>query len=293
MAERSTILDYKGALEVIGLSASVVAAVGYASLRAYLDFLGVAGTIEFSFDQLLYEAYALGLPILLSLIAILLLASVLGLFVWAGVRIAAPSMSDRAGRLRVKLRAGFVPLWLLGILIGALSAVGLVLGIGDRTGVLLLPAQEIATVTQRPILFPVSLTLLLVAWGAYGLTHRSDIGLGPVARMAVRVATLVLALSFLWIATIAFNIHVRGLKFPLVSITDRSENSERGSCGFLVYSTSKMWVVWNMRNSKSGPLGVISVRSRSDNNRFMVFGDGDIRLVAKGASPDVPAITCQ
>jgi hypothetical protein len=45
-------------LEITGVSASVVAGLGYVSLRTYFNFLGIGGVGDVTVTQLLYEAYA-------------------------------------------------------------------------------------------------------------------------------------------------------------------------------------------------------------------------------------------
>jgi hypothetical protein len=178
-----------------------------------------------------------------------------------------------------------VPLFLVSTLLSTAIVVLLFSNVVNHTGLLLWRAQDLAAVEQKPVLFLISMALLLVAVGAYLLVWRHDGEVSnPALRFAARFSVVILTLSLLWITTIAFNVHVRGLKFPIAMITDRQGKPEPGTCGLLVYSTSKILIFWDVRTLAGGPQGVISVHARSDDDRLLVLAERNVLDIAKQAT---------
>jgi hypothetical protein len=279
---------FRRILELVGLSASVVAALGYISLRSYLNFLGIAATVEFSINQLLYEAYVVALPTLLCVVVIVFAAFSLGLLVWSAAKLVPRPLRRWLFELAASCKplAQPVPLCLGSIALLSAAAILLFRHVADHTGVLLLPAQDLAKVGQRPLLFLLSVTLLLVAIGAFALL-RSKMPEAPssILGFTVQFSMLTVILSASLISAISFNMNVRRLDLPLVSISNASGKDAKIDCGVLVYSTDEMLAIWNLRNTPSGPRGVIAVRKRTDDDQLLVLGNVDVQGIAKTAVP--------
>jgi hypothetical protein len=236
------------------------------------------------------------LPILLSIIVVLLFGSGLGLLLWVAMKLIPQFLLNRLAGLTAwsKPFVQPVPLFLVSLLLGTAIVVLLFFNVVNRTRILLLRAQDLANVEQRPVLFLIAMPLLLATVGVYSLIQWRDAqALTPALRFTTRFSVGILALSLLWIATIAFNVHMRRMSFPLVMITDRQAKPESSTCGLLVYSTSKMLISWDLRSAADGPRGVISVRPRTDDVQLLVLGVSDVRDIAHGAVGRAnPAITC-
>jgi hypothetical protein len=288
-------LNLKAILETIGLSASVTAVLGYVSLRSYLNYLGIAGAVEFTIDQLLYEAYVVGSQLLIGIILVLLAGCLVAVSGWIAARLAPRSVTrfvtTFALRIRVWLQHG-PAIWSIVLSAAILFAVLLKSAAGP-TGILLFFAKSLAAVSQQPVLFLLCVIAAVSFTGFFiSISLLKAEPAGPVTRIVFRFSATCICLGLVLIATIAFNVHSRSTRFPLVALTDRTDKT--GTCGLLVYSTSKQWMLWNLRSTLQGVRGTVSVRARKDEDQLQVLALVDARRIAAISTDSAnPAITCE
>jgi hypothetical protein len=288
-------LNFRGVLQIIGLSTSVIAALGYVSLRSYLNFLGVAATVDLSIDQLLYEAYQVGSLMLLAVLFVLSVAAAASLVLWGAIRLVPKKARDRLAGSVVWLSKVNPALYVFGgVFAGAAVLIVLFFEVVDLTSVLLLPASKLVNVPQHPILFVTPVALLTATVAAYVLL-RSKLAeaLSPALRLTTSFAFGLFTLGLIWIAIIACNMHLRGTTFPLVVFADKTGSADSATCALLVYSTNNQLVLWDLRPDAMEPRGLISIRVRAGVTLLHVLDNLDVRTVARQKSPLAANAACQ
>jgi hypothetical protein len=277
MNSESDKLNIKGVLEITAASTSVVAAIGYGSQRAYLNYLGIGGLGEVSVERLLYEAYTVLVAstsvfvIILGLIALLSIALIL-----------TNKLLDHRSNVDFKrldellhspiIAAVFTTLMIcdFGYLLANASM---------RTGVLFYSLSELKEISDRSFLFPISILSSFGAVVGCGLLRPNR----PWVTGVWSVVRIVLPISMLWVMVVVFNVEIRGLSFPIVALSGTSTSSD--ACALLVYSTDKLYVLWSAPIEGNDARGMLTLDERSGAKTLTIFGLGDLRQMARTGFP--------
>jgi hypothetical protein len=244
MANVDLLPRLKSVLDYVGGTAAIVAVVGYSSLRAHLNHLGIAGIASLPASLYLYDAYLfltawvaivveLGAPILLAICCSMLVARRFRLADrrWAlalapGWRVAPKAICILAPPLLMA-----VALWLLP---GAEFA-----NLLSRTGS---PPTEIA----RPEIFVLTVlatTIALLIALSSRLYEETARQLGDTLTYALRLFQAAITMILLWVSVVVFNATPpREPDYQLVKLYDRSNAFL--TCGLLVLATDGEYVVW-------------------------------------------------
>jgi hypothetical protein len=83
------------------------------------------------------------------------------------------------------------------------------------------------------------------------------------------VAAGTLAIFYLWISTIVYNVHFRQLTFPVIAIKTSSDTA--AVCGLLIYTTDQTRFIWQILGDHESAQGSISAVPRQTQDRVQVL----------------------
>jgi hypothetical protein len=254
-------VSWESALKLVGGLGAVFAVIGYGSLRAWFNYLGIRDVASLPPSIYLFEAY------LFISAAIAVLAPIVVLFVLISCSIAAllpekmRSMQLEQQRVFQYVRA-FVPAVIpVALIIIAIAVLG-----WSTDGGVLLDSNAVQKVqTTNYSLFALALLLTVVmalmvifpqpaAWASQIF--------GTVFGAACRVAGGIAALVLLWSSIVVFNVLVKPLSFSVARVYLKSV-AEPPLCGLLVLMTDSEYITWNYL-PETAPKGVFIVSQRSD-----------------------------
>jgi hypothetical protein len=269
----------KGALEIIAASVSVLAATGYVSLRAFSNFLGLAGVQDLTVQQLLFECYAVSgafvivaVPALCIEIVLCMVLNVFGRLVrrWPLVRV----RTDLYGSAIIEAGFASFAFLVLGLTIGIYSSL--------TTEVLLEGVGQLRAFRPHPELFigAVGLTLLLIS-----LTLSSQIAAkvekfkGIAVAQTARAMAGALAIFYIWISAITYNVHFRQPSFPIALVRPAS-SSGTVLCGLLVYATDQTRFLWRIVGDGETARGEISAVPRQPLDQLDLLASRSVVKIA-------------
>jgi hypothetical protein len=266
-------IDFKRILENLAASASILAAVGYISLRSFANFVGMSG-IELGIEQLLYECYSFISAFLI--IAVPFGGVIFGLVLLVRVITAETICLTRfinCNSITLKRVIGTAA---AAFAIALAIAVILVLRTFGSAAILVRPVREIAAMQQKPQVF--ILTVIVSLFAIYATrSFRIDalirFALGARFARASRLYSLASATMLLWGAAVTYNTQFRQLKFPLVTIKEVQSRETTTICGLLLYNTSTSAYVWSMIEDSDGGSGMILVLPRRSIREVLTFAD--------------------
>jgi hypothetical protein len=272
--------NLKGILEIIAASVSVLAAAGYISLRAFLNFVGLTGVQELTVQQLLFECYAVCGAFVI--IAVPVLCAGVGLCSIS--RLFAQLIKHRP---LMRIHIGDYGSILLDVSFALFASLILVLTVGIygslTTEVLLEGVAQLRLFAPHPELFAgaVALTLLLICLALSSRVAATIERLqGIQAARNARLVASILAIFYIWISAITYNVHFRQLSFPIASIRPASSN---GSvfCGLFLYATDQTRFVWHVVGDGQTARGVISAVPRQAHDQFDLLTSRSVVRVAQ------------
>ncbi len=284
----STSERLKRYLELVGGSTAILAALGYISLRARLNFLGIGGVAEIELQRLLFEAYSF----LISALENLIFFCAPLLFGWAMV--AAVHRFYRRSQRAVSAPCVYFSKGLIAsaVMLPPVIATATILAVlgrpaAFREAVLVQRLPALAALEQDWFDFPILLltALALTCWlgsstVARALGEFAGVGFGQMIR---RFSAGLLALLGC-MSAIAFSTQFQGLRFQEVAISDSKAGSLE--CGLLVMATTRDLYLWKAEGTAPGAKGTIVRRPRAPDMRMQLGAVLDVKAFALGPSGD-------
>jgi hypothetical protein len=278
--------NLKSAVEIVGGITAVLVTVGYAPLRARLNFLGIAGVTDIQTEQYLFEAFKYLWVTLVSCIVL----GVVGLIVWASamivvrilrlrrseVRLVHKSLLFRAVRWATRTAAVLPPV-VAGVLFIMLMTNGNIFQVAVLTGLI----SPDTGVFQQPLLFPLVVvsSVLLGFWLASPGAMAKLLEFVPTPLMRwIRLLSIALIAGLFAMSQFVFSTQYEPLEFPEVSLSDQKTIT----CGLLVFATSKDYYLWNLEKHSSGVFGAIVKRPRTPESVLQIGPLRDIPRLALG-----------
>ncbi|MER9465377.1 hypothetical protein NKI82_05590 [Mesorhizobium sp. M0482] len=237
----------KSLLESLGAAAATLALIGYCSLRAHLNHLGIPSSVEVPTVLYLQEAYLF----VSAWIATVLLLSVPAVLVYGIGRLSASwflrfplDLTTRLLRVSAAIFVCAAPILLL---------------LAART---LIPSEQLAkllwrpspTETAGPEIFAcaVATTLLALSIAAADpLYAKAGETLGWYAAQLLRLLQYFVAAALLWVSIFIFNTTPPTIPdYPIVRLVDADDKLI--ACGLLVFSSASELVLWREYRARSG-----------------------------------------
>jgi hypothetical protein len=260
-----------------------VAALGYISLRARLNFLGIGGVAEIELHRLLFEAYSLliaALENLIFFVAPLLLG-------WAIVASVNRFYRHRWGAVsphREYFSKGAIASTVMVPPVIATVTIFAVFRLAALPeAVLVQPLPALAALEQDWFVFPILLftALALTCWLGSSIAAR-ELGefAGAGLSRTIRLFSVGLLAFLGWMSAIAFSTQFQGVRFQEVAIVD--SKTSRMECGLLLMATAGDLYLWKPEGTAPRVRGSIVRRPREADTRMQLGAVVDVKTVALG-----------
>ena len=233
----------KSAVEIVGGITAVLVTVGYAPLRARLNFLGIAGVTDIQTEQYLFESFkhiwvTLLICIALGIVGLILWASAIGVVrvvqhLKRKMRRAAKSPLGYAAQWGTRTAAVIPPVIAAALFIRLVTTDN-IFQVAVLTGV----TSPSTGVSQQPLLFPlvVVISVLLAMWltSARAMVKLPEFLPDQLVRW-LRLVAIGLIVGLFAMSQFVFSTQYEQLEFPEVSLSDQKTIT----CGLLLFATSK------------------------------------------------------
>jgi hypothetical protein len=275
-------------VELVGGITAVLATLGYISLRARLNFLGIGAVADIELQRLLFEVYSF----LISALEILLFFCAPLLLVFGMLCAALQLYKRHRGWTYAPLP--FVSQWVVPSImvlppVAAMAIIFVVLSQPSlfREAVLVQRLSGLAALEQNWFVFPIVLlaALALTCWlGSHTVAQALGKFAGFGLAKIIRVFSAGLLALLGWMSAIVFSTQFQGLHFQEIVLSD--SKAGRLECGLLVMATAKDLYLWKMEGSLPIARGVIVMRSRAPDLSMRLGPVTDMKAFALGPQGD-------
>jgi hypothetical protein len=256
--------------EILGGIAAILAVIGYASIRAYLNHLGAPDPGGFPTALYLFETYTFLTAATATLLVPCSVALSILTALWGITRFFRPT----GGYLSLRLRRWSTRFVAIVFVLMPIFTIVLCLALlpgAEETEILLKPLASLSSHEPQTPLFVIPLLATLI-YAFIGTSTRiaaySRLALGSAISTAGRIGCIMSSMIMLWCSVVIFNVYVRGNRFPVVAILGAGETPIW--CGLAILSTDTTLVLWRPNALQADSRGHFSLIKVSDTKEIQV-----------------------
>jgi hypothetical protein len=247
MGDSATVSRLRAGLEAVGGLAAILAAIGYASVRAWLNHVGIRDIATLPLTLYLNEAYFFVSAVVAVLFPIVgaLLVGVAGAKS-VSRRLISSAIVTKYGRHA----PGAISVFMLCLPLMTLATVSMCLPGNESSDVLLHPEffVDVDGLANQKLYGSMKFALVIsigafVLWLNYHPKVFAAVMeyFGENVAWSIRATCAVSLIVIIWTSIIIVNVYVKELKFPLVTFSEQGR--QVGLC-LLVFSTDDEYVFW-------------------------------------------------